>query len=92
MDIDLDMVRHDWRARGFSCDLWTDPPGQVWDDYVHATDELLMLIEGEIEVSIGGETDCPAIGEEIFIPAGVSHTVINVGAVTNRWLYGHRDT
>ena len=89
MDIDRDSVRRDWRSRGYSCDLWTDLPGQVWEDYVHATDELLMLVEGEIEVSFGGETQRPAIGEEIFIPAGVSHTVINVGAVTNRWLYGY---
>lgn len=22
-----------WRTRGFSCGLWTDPPGQVWEGY-----------------------------------------------------------
>ena len=27
-------------GEGFSCDLWVDPPGQVWEDYRHATDEL----------------------------------------------------
>jgi len=90
MNVDLDSVRRNWQARGFSCDLWTDPPGQVWDDYVHATDELLMLIEGEIEVTVSGETCRPDIGEEIVIPAGVSHTVVNNGSTTNRWLYGYR--
>ena len=39
----------DWRSRRFSCGLWVDPPGQVWEDYVHATDELLMVLEGELE-------------------------------------------
>ena len=40
-------VAKDWQARGFSCDLWVDPPGQVWEDYVHSTDELLMLMDGK---------------------------------------------
>jgi len=88
----LDTVRNDWQARGYSCDLWTDPPGQVWANFVHGADELLMLIEGEIEVSFNGETYHPAIGEEIFIPAGASHTVVNVGKTTNRWLYGYSRT
>ena len=90
MAVNLDTIRQDWRARGFSCGLWTDPPNQVWDDFVHGTDELLMLVEGEIEVSFNGETHRPAIGEEIFIPAGILHTVINVGKTANRWLYGYR--
>jgi hypothetical protein len=28
----------DWASRGFSCALWTDPPGQRWEDFTHATD------------------------------------------------------
>ncbi len=27
--MDRDAIARDWRARGFGCDLWTDPPGQV---------------------------------------------------------------
>ena len=27
--MDKDTVARDWHARGFSCDIWTDPPGQV---------------------------------------------------------------
>jgi len=56
---------------------------------VHEVDELLMLIDGEIEVRFGGKTLRPAIGEEIFIPANTPHTVINVGSVTNHWFYGY---
>ena len=85
-----DEIARDWRARGFSCDIWTDPPGQVWADFVHETDELVMLIEGEIEVSFAGQELRPAVGEEVLIPARTPHTVINVGAKRNRWLYGYR--
>ena len=83
-------IPQDWNARGFSCAVWIDPPGQVWDDYVHDTDELVMLIEGELELSFGGTTRRVAVGEEILIPAGVTHTVRNAGRTTNRWYYGYR--
>jgi mannose-6-phosphate isomerase-like protein (cupin superfamily) len=88
--MDLSRVKQNWESRGFSCDLWVDPPGQVWADFVHATDELVMLIEGAVELSFAGKTLRPAVGEEVLIPAGVSHTVTNVGKTTNRWYYGYR--
>jgi uncharacterized cupin superfamily protein len=83
-------VRSDWKERGFSCGIWTDPPGQVWRDFVHGTDELVMLIEGEIEIAFLGNVLRPRIGEEILIPAGASHTVKNIGNTTNRWYYGYK--
>jgi mannose-6-phosphate isomerase-like protein (cupin superfamily) len=80
----------DWAQRGFSCAIWVDPPGQVWCDFVHATDELVMPVEGEIELEIGGMKCYPRIGEEVVIPAGVRHTVRNVGNCVSRWYYGYR--
>jgi quercetin dioxygenase-like cupin family protein len=78
-----------WSARGFTCDVWTDPPGQVWSGFVHATDELVMPLEGEIELEFGGRTLRPQPGEEVFIPAGTPHTVRNVGGTVSRWYYGY---
>ena len=86
----LSEVPSDWRRRGFSCDIWVDPPGQVWKDFVHAVDELVMPIEGEMELTFNGKTYHPQIGEEFLIPAGTSHTVRNVGNITSRWYYGYR--
>jgi quercetin dioxygenase-like cupin family protein len=88
--MDAQKVEQDWRARGFSCDLWTDPPGQVWRDYVHDTDELLMVVEGELEVEIEGKKHQGKPGIELFIPAHARHTVRNVGGTIARWLYGYR--
>ena len=88
--MDKATVKQNWQARGFSCDIWTDPPGEVWQDYAHKTDELLMLIDGEIEVHLGNKILRPDIGAEIFIPAHQLHTVINSGTVTNHWFYGYR--
>jgi uncharacterized cupin superfamily protein len=62
----------------------------VWADFVHPTDELVMLIEGELELRFGGRTLHPQPGEEILIPAGAPHTLRNLGATKNRWYYGYR--
>ena len=83
-------IQQAWDKRGFSCTVWTDPPGQVWADFVHETDELVTLVEGEIELSFQGQTLRPRIGEEVFIPAGARHTVRNMGATSNRWCFGYR--
>jgi mannose-6-phosphate isomerase-like protein (cupin superfamily) len=83
-------VAADWAARGFSCDLWVDPPGQRWEDFTHATDELVLVLEGAMEFEIDGRVVRPAVGEELLIPAGARHSARNVGGTTARWLYGYR--
>ena len=90
MIIDQSTIRNDWYVRGFSCDIWIDPPGKIWTDFVHDTDELLMLIDGEIELEMDGNILHPKIGDEVLIPAGISHTVRNIGSVTNHWFYGYK--
>ena len=85
-----DEVAADWKARGFSCDLWTDPAGQRWDDFTHPTDELVIVLEGDMEFEIADEVHRPEVGEELLIPAGTVHSARNVGATTARWLYGYR--
>jgi cupin 2 domain-containing protein len=82
-------IRADWAARGYSCGLWTDPPGTRWEGYVHDSDELFMVLEGEVELKLGERTFRPAIGAEILITCGVVHSVRNVGTTNSRWLYGY---
>ena len=62
----------------------------VWEDYVHSTDELLMIMEGALELEMQGKTFQPAIGEEVLIPAQTSRTVRNIGRTTAKWLYGYK--
>jgi quercetin dioxygenase-like cupin family protein len=85
-----DAVSRSWHERGFSCGLWIDPPGQVWADYVHDVDELVVVVDGDVEFDIEGKVHRPAPGEELFIPARARHTVRNLGCCESRWLYGYR--
>lgn len=87
---DRSTVERQWAARGFSCDLWVDPPGQCWEDFVHGVDELVMVVEGRVEFEIGDVVETPEPGVELLIPAGVAHSVRNRGNTTARWLYGYR--
>ena len=53
--------------------------------FAHATPVTTDPVEGLLN-----RTWRPALGEEVFIPAGALHTVRNVGGTTSRWWYGYR--
>ena len=83
-----EQIKKDWNSRGYSFGLFKDPPGQVWADFVHKTDELVVLVEGKIEIE--GKSQQPPIGKEVFFPAKAKHTVQNVGKTINAWYYGYK--
>ena len=70
--------------------MWIDPPGQCWEDFIHGTDEVVIVVEGEVEFEIDGEIHHPGVGEELYIPAKTPHSVRNIGQTTAKWLYGYR--
>jgi len=90
-DVNRKEVSENWAERGFSCDLWTDKPGQKWENFVHETDEVVILLEGKMEFEVGGKLFHPEIGEELLIPAKTVHSARNIGNTTARWLYGYRN-
>ena len=85
-----EQIKKDWNTRGYSFRIFKDLPGQVWADFVHKTDELVVLAEGQIEIEIEGESQKPPIGKEVFIPAKAKHTVRNIGKTINAWYYGYK--
>ena len=50
------LLKLDWNSRGHTFGIFKDPPGQVWADFVHKTDELVVLTEEEIEIEIEGKS------------------------------------
>lgn len=89
-ELDRGRITADWSARGFTCDLWTDPPGQRWEDFRHTADELVLVLEGQAAFEVAGQVYHPQVGEELLIPAGTVHSARNVGKTTARWLFGYK--
>lgn len=87
--VDRTRVAADWRARGYSCNLFVDPPGREWNGFVHGVDELVTVVEGRLELEVGGARFLAEPGDEMFIPQGVTHSVRNRSDGTTRWLYGY---
>ena len=86
-----DLIKQNWNLRGYSFGVFRDPPGQVWADFVHKVDELVVLAEGELEVEIEGKMLRPQIGEEVFILANAVYAVRYVGQTNNIWFFGYRN-
>ena len=87
--VNRETVAADWRNRGYSCDLFVDPPGRAWTNFTHACNELVTVVEGRLELEVTGERFAAEPGDEVFIPAGAVHSVFNVHDGTTRWLYGY---
>ena len=87
--VDGTAVAAEWRVRGYSCDLFVDPPGREWNDFVHARNELGTVAEGRLEVKVAGNRFVAEPGDEVFIPKGAMHSVKNVHVNATRWLYGY---
>ena len=84
-----EQIKKNWESRGYSFGVFKDPPGQVWADFVHRTDELVLLAEGEIEIE--GKSQQSPIGEEVFIPSNAINIVRNIGIKHNVWYYGYKN-
>jgi quercetin dioxygenase-like cupin family protein len=87
--LDRNKVAQDWGRRGYTCDVFTDPPGREWNDFVHMTNELVTVVVGKLKLTIGAEEILAAPGDEVFIPKGILHSVKNVSSSTTHWLYGY---
>jgi len=82
-------VSQSWGARGYSCDVFIDPPGREWNDFVHMKNELVTVVEGQLQVTIEGQEFIAKPGDEVYIPKGACHSVKNLHVTTTRWLYGY---
>ncbi len=88
LKVNVCQVSDEWNRRGFGCELRVDPPGQAWADFAYDTDQLIMPVEGVLEIEFAGKAHHLNPGEEIEIPAGVLRTVKNLNGENTRWLCG----
>lgn len=87
--VDHGQVEADWTAAGFSFGVFRDPPGQEWNDFVHGTDEYVVVARGRMAITVGSERAVAEPGDLVLIPRGVSHSLKTLSAEGSVWLYGY---
>ena len=102
--VDQGAVGREWAGRGYDCRLFVDPPGREWNGFVHATNELVTVVEGALLCTVEiGTVEINAVeinavekktirlemGDELFIPRHAVHSVKNIHTGTTRWLFGY---
>ena len=90
MAIDLQALELSFVERGYSFGIFVDPPGQEWLGFVHDVDEIVVPLEGTVTITVAGAVHRPAIGDEVFIPAGAVHDVVTSADAGSRWAYGYQ--
>lgn len=89
LKMDLEQLKHKWKAKGLICEVWELSPGDSWSDPGHKTNEFFVLLEGKMKVSCQGKVSALKIGQEIMVPAKEPHTVINHGQTVSRVCWIH---
>jgi quercetin dioxygenase-like cupin family protein len=87
--VDLKAVEVGWREEGFSFGVFRDPPGQEWNDFVHHTDEYVLVAKGKLQISVGQESAECGPGDLVRIPREVSHSLKTISDGGSVWLYGY---
>lgn len=78
-----------WESRGFEVETWSLPAGGSWASEGHEADEYLVVLEGQLDVSIDGVTHRPPIGEPLLVPEQTRHVTSNPGATPTTLLWAH---
>jgi mannose-6-phosphate isomerase-like protein (cupin superfamily) len=75
----------------FEATNWLDPHMPGPPEHVHPTaEESYQIVEGTLEVRIGGEWKTVRAGETATVPAGVPHTLRNASAEPVQLVNIHR--
>ncbi|NRB17778.1 MAG: cupin domain-containing protein [Rhodobacteraceae bacterium] len=82
-------VKSAWLQEGFDFGIFRDQPGQEWNDFVHDTDEFVVVAEGELTIRVGAETaECKA-GDLVCVPRGAVHSLKTTSQNGSVWFYGY---
>ena len=85
--VSADAVKADFP--GFSFETFRDPQGQIWKDFVHDTDEFVVVADGRMEIVVAGKKGQCEPGDLVCTPAGASHTLTTTSEGGSVWHYGY---
>ena len=88
------MTPQDWEkqlhAEGFSHTYaWQDRPGAFYPEHTHPIETAHIILEGEMSLTMNGQTRTFKAGERCDVPAGAVHSA-RMGPAGCRYLVGEK--
>lgn len=83
-------LRKQLAAEGFSHTfVWQDGPNAFYPDHTHGGVTAHIILDGEMTLTTGGESQTYRVGERCDVPAGTVHSA-QMGARGCRYLVGEK--
>lgn len=69
--------------------VWQDGPHAYYPDHTHATETAHIVLQGEMTLTMGGNSATYGSGDRVDVPAGAVHSA-RMGASGCQYLVGER--
>jgi mannose-6-phosphate isomerase-like protein (cupin superfamily) len=87
---DLARIEKQLQAEGFHRTyVWQDGPSAQYGDHTHAGETAHIILDGEMTLTMAGESTTYRIGERCDVPAGAMHSA-RMGLEGCRYLIGEK--
>jgi len=69
--------------------VWQDAPHEFYPDHTHAIQTAHIILQGEMTLTVRGQSKTYRVGERVDVPAGVEHSA-RMGPDGCRYLIGEK--
>jgi mannose-6-phosphate isomerase-like protein (cupin superfamily) len=88
--VNLQSIEDQLRAEGFvHTYIWQDGPHAHYSDHTHATETAHVILDGEMTLTMDGQSVTYRAGDRADVPAGSVHSA-RMGPAGCRYLIGER--
>ncbi len=86
----MDKLEAQLHAEGFRRTyVWQDGPNASYPDHTHPTETAHIILEGQMTLTMAGESTTYSAGERCDVPAGAVHAA-RMGTAGCRYLIGEK--
>jgi quercetin dioxygenase-like cupin family protein len=90
MELDLKALERQLHREGFAHTyVWADGPGAQYPNHTHSTETAHIILDGEMTLTMDGESVSYGVGERVDVPAGAVHAA-RMGPSGCRYLIGEK--